>query len=52
MTDELLAQVIAAAVGVVATVLWRLVDRFIPDQSHPLPPRPGVPQDPGSPPAA
>jgi hypothetical protein len=44
MSDELLGQLVAALVGLVATIIWRLVDRYLPDEtgSHPLPPRPGV----------
>ena len=43
MNQELTAQVVAAVVGVVATIVWRLVDRYLPDPEgkHPLPPRPG-----------
>jgi hypothetical protein len=41
--DDVWTQVIAAAVGAVITVLWRLVDRWLPDERHPLPPRPDVP---------
>lgn len=39
MTDDQLAQLIAALVGIVVTALWRLVDRFLPDDTgrHPTP---------------
>lgn len=37
------AQVTAALVGILVTVLWRIVDRYLPDPNVPLPPRPGVP---------
>jgi hypothetical protein len=48
MNEELTAQVVAAAIGVVTTILWRLIDRYLPDPTgeHPLPPRPGTPDPP------
>jgi hypothetical protein len=47
MSDEMWAQVIAALVGGLVTVLWRLIDRYLPDSSgeHPLPPPPTTPEN-------
>ena len=40
MSEEMWAQLIAAVVGAIVTVLWRLIDRYLPDPEgkHPLPP--------------
>jgi hypothetical protein len=42
MSEELWAQIIAALAGAVLTILWRLIDRYLPDDTgqHPLPDRP------------
>ncbi|HYW86334.1 MAG TPA: hypothetical protein VFB50_01080 [Chloroflexota bacterium] len=32
------AQLAAAIVGIVVTVLWRLIDRYLPDPNRPSPP--------------
>lgn len=50
MTDALEAQLAALIVGILATILWRLVDRYLPDPNVPLPPRPGMSGPPSSPP--
>jgi hypothetical protein len=40
--SEVWQQITAAIVGAVITILWRLIDRYLPDPNgkHPLPPAP------------
>jgi hypothetical protein len=44
MSNETAAQITSIIIGVVATIAWRLIDRYLPDPrgTHPLPPRPGA----------
>jgi len=32
------AQLAAAAVGILVTVAWRIIDRYLPDPNRPAPP--------------
>jgi hypothetical protein len=45
MNNETAAQITSVIIGVIATIAWRLIDRYLPDPrgTHPLPPRPGMP---------
>ncbi len=47
MTPDLRAELIAVLVGAAITVLWRIIDRFLPDDddAHPLPPHPSSDDD-------
>ena len=43
MTGTEWSEVLAVIIGAVVTVIWRLIDRYLPDPDgkHPLPPAPG-----------
>jgi len=50
--DAVEAQIAAALVGIVVTMAWRLLDKYLPDPLHPtpLPPPGGVTPAPPVPP--
>jgi hypothetical protein len=38
MSSATEAQIAAAVVGILVTIAWRLIDRYLPDPNHPSPP--------------
>lgn len=38
MSPDTEAQIAAALVGILVTIAWRLIDRYLPDPNRPSPP--------------